>query len=285
MAERGLWFFRVGHRDESNHEESLQEMALRLQPVLGERTRLSTNTSLTPRVRTERLLKLDREVERLGLKRFNCKLKHLCWAYCSRKGTGSGRFDTEAFVEDVLLLTYARLPQFDPARANFATWLGAHILLRVYTTMQRAIDPTWQRPLPTTERGQQEQLTARALSRPRSLDGLTAESSEPDSSANLGEAIAACEVGAESELLEGQCRERFVRALERLDEPEQALLTRAYLHGESQKEIAQSLGRTRARICQRLSGIADKLAALLGEDFEADCGNTAFCDALRQEGP
>ena len=151
--------------------------------------------------------------------------------------------------------------------------------------MQRAIDPTWQRPLPTTERGRQEQLTAREFSRPRSLDKPAVESSEPDSNSDLGETMAASGADAESELLEGQCRERFVRALECLVESEKALLTRVYLHGESQKEIARSLGRTRARICQRLAAIADKLAVLLGEDFEPDCGNTAFCDALRQEGP
>lgn len=285
MAERGLWFLRAGQSEDNNREESLQALALRLQPLLGERTRLTTDASLVPRERNEGLLKLDREAERLGLKRFNRKLEHLCRAYCFRKGAGvSGKFDTEAFAEDVLLLTYARLSDFDPARANFTTWLGSHILLRVYTTMQRAVDPTWQRPLPTTERGRQEQLTARELSRPRSLDGLTDESSEAHPPVGLGETIAAIEAGAEVDLLDEQCRERFVQALEGLEEPEKALLTRAYLYGESQKEIAQSLGRTRARVCQRLAAIADKLAALLGEDFEADCGNTAFCDALRREG-
>ncbi|WP_041243722.1 sigma-70 family RNA polymerase sigma factor [Gloeobacter kilaueensis] len=285
MAERRSWFLRAGLGEPGQPEPSLQDLALRLQPLMGERMRLIADTALTPQRRTEGLFRLEREAERLGLRRFNQKLEQLCRAYCARKGASrSGRFDTEAFTEDVLLLTYARLFHFDPTKANFMTWLGSHILLRVYTTMQRSIDPTWQRPQATTERGRQEQWTARALAYPRSLDGVTPVSAfEPESGVDPGETIGAGEASAEAELLEEHCRERFLRALERLDDAEKALLTRAYLYGESQKEIAQSLGRTRARVCQRLRAIADKLAVLLGEDFEPDCGNTAFCAALRQE--
>ncbi|UFP92904.1 sigma-70 family RNA polymerase sigma factor [Gloeobacter morelensis] len=262
-----------------------QALALRLQPILRERQRLCADTAIDTERRSRHLRVLERDAQRQGLVQLHQRLALICRNYAARKGTGdSERFDIESFIEEVVLLTHARLPEFDPDKARFSTWFGSHILRQVYTDMQRRIDPSWQRPEPTTAAGRAERQVARRIARPDSLDRpvrLGAGGEESTSQAELIN-VSVSYPSAENSLIEEDCRDRFVEALAQLGEADKVLLTRLYLLGETQKEIAASLGRTPARICQRLRLICTRLAAVLGSGFEADCIDTQFCEALRR---
>lgn len=148
-----------------------QALALRLQPILRERQRLCADTAIDTERRSRHLRVLERDAQRQGLVQLHQRLALICRNYAARKGTGdSERFDIESFIEEVVLLTHARLPEFDPDKARFSTWFGSHILRQVYTDMQRRIDPSWQRPEPTTAAGRAERQVARRIARPDSLD-------------------------------------------------------------------------------------------------------------------
>lgn len=259
-----------------------EALALRLQPVLRERLNVCSNSTLCATERTRVLARLDREARGTGLEQFNRQIRAAARTYLSRKGTHIHRLDAEVFMEEVLVLTHTRLTHFDPQRGRFSTWLGCHILLRVYTDMQRSIDPTWQRPKPTTAEGQLEHRNARGLATALSFDaptdampGLRGEDA-PSLIGRVG-----TDAPGESGLLEEQCRERFVWALNQLSEPQKALLTRVHVHGEPQKEVAHSLGLSPARVSQKLRDTCEQLGAILGREFHAECGETNFCEALR----
>lgn len=260
-----------------------ENLALCLQPVLRERAAVCSDTALTAQKRLESLARLDRQARQVGLEQFNRELASACRVYFTRKKPQAGpRFELDIFTEEVLVLTHARLMHFDPQKGRFSTWLGSHILLRVYTDLQRSIDPTWRRPQPITPEGQLERRNAHQLTHALSLD-------RPVGTTDLGgneelgllDTLSASGAPVESGLLEEQCRVRFVWALAQLSDHQKALLTRVYIHGEAQKDIARSLGVAPARVCQKLRDICKQLAVLLGEDFREDCGESEFCEALR----
>ncbi|BAC91382.1 sigma-70 family RNA polymerase sigma factor [Gloeobacter violaceus] len=263
--------------------DATHALVLQLQPILRERQRLCADTSIGTERRAQNLRILEREAQRQGLVQLHQRLALICRNYVARKGTGGPEcLDIESFVEEVILLTHARLPEFNPDKARFSTWFGSHILRQVYTDMQRRIDPSWQRPEPTTAAGRAERQIARRIARPDSLDRPVRLSAGGDESTSQAELVSVSYPCVEDGLIEEDCRERFVEALEQLGEADKVLLTRLYLLGETQKEIAASLGRTPARISQRLRQICTRLAAALGSGFQEDCIDTQFCEALRR---
>jgi RNA polymerase sigma factor (sigma-70 family) len=250
----------------------LQSLALQLQPLANQRQLLCNNVHLDQHERQSRLRQLDLQAEKLDIRLFHRCLEAACRNYCQRLGKAR-YFELEDFIEEVLLLTHIRLVEFDPQRGRFSTWLGSHILRQSYTDLQRRIDPAWKRPPPQAANALFERAFSKQIAQAVSLESL-AQRQATDA--------LAIPVEASESLLEEHCQERFWLALEALGEADRVLLTRIYLYGETQQEIASSLGRSKARISQRLKDICSRLAILLGSSFSEDCIDTQFCDVLRR---
>ncbi len=246
--------------------------------MLRAREALLSDQSVLPTLRTQQLKALGREANAAGLSEFNSLIEKICRGYCRKYDTGlTARFEVEDFLSEVLILTYAQLTSFDPQVARFSTWFSACILPRVYSQMQRRVDPGWGRPQPKTVQGALARLEVANLARSFSLDQPLGESEQP-----FSERIADRGITGEAHLLEAQCQEYFLEAVRQLSEAEQILLRRVYVLQEAQKDIALSYGLTPAAISVRLKKIYARLAHLLGESFDSECGDTQFCEALRK---
>ncbi|AGY59648.1 sigma-70 family RNA polymerase sigma factor [Gloeobacter kilaueensis] len=258
--------------------EALQQLAVVLQPVLRAREQVLSDPALPPSAKEQRLRQLAREARSGGLQDFNALLERVCRSYCRRYETPA-RFEVDDFVTEVISLTYSQLALFDPQVARFSTWFSSCILPRVYSDMQRRINPSWGRPQPKTTQGNLARQEVLNIVRNLSLDQPT-EANRP-----LGEVVADRAAPVETQLLEAQCQEYFLEAVGRLAEGEQWLLRRVYVLQEPQKDIAASLGITPAAISIRFKKIYRRLAELLGESFDSECGETQFCEALRRSEP
>jgi RNA polymerase sigma factor (sigma-70 family) len=275
---KGIGVFALGRvRAPETTSDALQALALALQPLLREREWVLIERALPAAERARRLGALGRRMRRAGLGEFHRLVERVCRSYCARYGgTVQCRFEVEDFVTEVLTLTCTQLVAFDPKVARFSTWFSTCVLPRVYSDMQRRIDPGWGRPQPKTDSGRLLRREAFNATRSLSLD-QTFGSDQP-----ISERVADPAGCAEKQLLEGQCQESFLQAVCCLGAAEQVLLRRVYVLHEPQKDIADALGVTPAAISLRLKRIYQRLADLLGEPFEAECADTHFCEALRR---
>ncbi|UFP94833.1 sigma-70 family RNA polymerase sigma factor [Gloeobacter morelensis] len=256
--------------------DMLHELAVRLQPLVWQWHVIRRETAITPAERNTKLARLEREANRAGMVEMHRLLRHLCRQYCSARNVAwEGRFDVQAFEEEVLLLLHERLPQFEPQRGRFSTWLSNHVLQEVFSSLQRRVNPRWGRPAPVTERGRQQRRTALQLARAASAPRGTSSGGDPPP--ELLEGIADDRSGIGDGLLEQQCREQFLQAVDRLSAADQLLLERIFLRGEVKQDVARSMGRSPGRISQKLGEIKKRLAELLGPDFNDECGDTHFC--------
>ncbi|WP_164929134.1 sigma-70 family RNA polymerase sigma factor [Gloeobacter violaceus] len=212
-------------------------------------------------------------------------LDRLCREFCRRSPAGSHpRFDAELLSEEVKLMVHARLPHFDPERGHFGPWFKVYVLLPVYKRLCSEIDADWGRRAPQTQGGRVRRWLKRWVHAPLSLDAPVGDARQDGELPALGETVASGGGGPETQLLEDQCRERFLRALERLAEAERVLIERVHLRGERQQEVARSVGLTPGRVSQKLKRAAGRLAETLEESFEDECGGTAFCRGLSDGG-
>jgi len=256
----------------------LQALAVALKPLVAEREALLAERTLTALERERRLREVARRSREAGLDEFHRLIEKVCRGYCSRyPQQAAGRFEVEDFVTEVMALTFSQLVNFEPQVARFSTWFSSCILPRVYSDMQRRINPSWGRPQPKTAEGQRARLEVLNIVRNISLDQPTAISDQP-----FAERVADRQPSSETQILESQCQEYFLAAVAQLGEAERVLLRRVYVLQEAQKDIAASLGITPAAISLRLKKTYSRLAALLGEPFEAECADTQFCEALKR---
>ncbi|MBC7879786.1 MAG: sigma-70 family RNA polymerase sigma factor [Anaerolineae bacterium] len=257
--------------------DALQKLAISLQPLFQERERV-LGEAPSP-TRDQRLQDLGRRMRLAGLERFHQLIERVCRSHCAKyDASRTSRFEVEDFVIEVLTLTCAQLPTFDPKTARFSTWFSACILPRIYSEMQRRINPSWGRPQPKTQEGQWARQEVMNIVRNVSLDQPTS----TDSTQTYADRVADQHSSSEMQILEEQCRAYFLQAIAQLSEAEQVLFRRVYVLQEPQKEIAQALGVTPAAISQRLKKTYQRLAELLGMTFEAECAETQFCEALRK---
>lgn len=98
------------------------------------------------------------------------------------------------------------------------------------------------RPAPVTERGRQQRRTALQLARAASAPRGTSSGGDPPP--ELLEGIADDRSGIGDGLLEQQCREQFLQAVDRLSAADQLLLERIFLRGEVKQDVARSMGRS-----------------------------------------
>jgi RNA polymerase sigma factor (sigma-70 family) len=174
------------------------------------------------------------------------------------------------------------LSEYDPAYP-FQCWFTSYILLPVYKSLGRSVVVTWESRVPKTEQGRFMRWQTLQLLSAQSMEDPAYASHQEDEYPTMAEIIPDQKGNPEDKVLDQQCRERFVQALQGLSETDQTLLTRIYLKNEMQKEVAQSVGITPGRISQKLKQIYDKLASELGEHFQDDCGQTSFCQGWCNE--
>lgn len=285
MQEQRVIAFLRGFRRLPSAAESLQEIALKLQPLLARQEQIR-DVPMPPQVREQRLKELSRELVRAGIADFNRILEGVCCSYCRKHEADiATRFEVQDFVIEVQILTLSRLLQFDPRSAGFSTWFSICILPRVYTDIQRSLNPAWGRPQPRTAEGRAARQDVYNFANRLSLDQPVAfmEANGPaDSRETTFDRIPAANTSVEAGLLEQQCIDMFVQALQQLGVAERVLLRRLYVQQETQKAIAQSLGLTPAAVNVRLKKTCARLALLLGDAFKEECADTQFCDALRR---
>ncbi|AGY58261.1 sigma-70 family RNA polymerase sigma factor [Gloeobacter kilaueensis] len=263
--------------------EQLHQLAVVLQPIERKRQQVVAAAGLSSTEKIQCLGRLEREASRAGLGEFHGVLERLCREFCRRSPAGSHpRFDAELLSEEVKLMVHARLPQFDPERGHFGPWFKVYVLLPVYKRLCSEIDVDWGRRVPQTDGGRVRRWLRRWAHAPLSLDAPVGTTQQDGDLPALGETVASKEGSPENQLLEDQCRERFLRALERLAEAERLLVERVHLRGERQQEVARSVRLTPGRVSQKLKRAAERLAEILGENFEDDCGGTAFCRGLSE---
>lgn len=283
MQEQRVIAFLRGFRIPSA-AESLQELALKLQPLLARQEQIR-NVPMPPQVREQRLKELSRELVRAGIADFNRILEGVCCSYCRKHEADiANRFEVQDFVIEVQILTLSRLLQFDPRSAGFSTWFSTCILPRIYTDVQRSLNPAWGRPQPRTAEGRAARQEVYNFANRLSLDQpVTFRGVGPrDSVETTFDRLSALNPSAEAGLLEQQCIDMFVQALQQLGVAERVLLRRLYVQQETQKAIAQSLGLTPAAVNVRLKKTCARLALLLGDAFKEECADTQFCEALRR---
>ncbi len=257
--------------------DALQTIALQLLPIFQARKRILTDATLSAQERGQRLQSLDRQARLQGLPKFTELLARVCASRPQVYSNGHP-IDCEEFASQVTLLTLDRIVDYNPEAARFSTWLSRSILPHVYSAMQRQVNPAWGRPAPKTERGEAQRQQVNQLARSYSLDQPLAGTERT----SLAEVTPDRRPSAEAHLLEGQCRDCFLSAIDRLQESERVLLKRVYVHEESQKQIAASLGITSAAISIQLKKVHRKLFELLGTPFQEECADTQFCESLRR---
>jgi RNA polymerase sigma factor (sigma-70 family) len=263
--------------------QRLQTLATQLQPVLRRWQQVVCDDSLPANERRELLHHLERQAQKANRSQFLQLIEKLCRSYCSRKKVGSHPgFDLELFIEEVKFLAMSRLSEYDPAYP-FQCWFTSYILLPVYKSLGRSVVVTWESRVPKTEQGRFMRWQTLQLLSAQSMEGPAYASHHEDDYPTMAEIIPDHKGNPEDKVLNQQCRERFVQALQGLSETDQTLLTRIYLKNEMQKEVAQSVGITPGRISQKLKQIYDKLASELGEHFQDDCGQTSFCQGWCNE--
>jgi RNA polymerase sigma factor (sigma-70 family) len=268
--------FSLTRQTQPSIADALHELAVRLQPLVRQWHAVRRETAIAFAERAAQLARLEREANRAGMVEMHRLLRHLCRQYCNARNTAHGGcFDVEVFEEEVLLLLHERLPQFEPQRGRFSTWLSHYVLQEAFSSLQRSINPRWGRPAAITERGRLQQQTARQLAQATSASRAVGSGGDP--LPDLLEGICAMPSDLGDSLLEQQCHEQFLQAVEQLSEANRLLLERIFLRGEVKQDVARSMGCSPGRISQKLSDIKKRLAELLGPDFNDECGDTSFC--------
>ncbi|MBC7880652.1 MAG: sigma-70 family RNA polymerase sigma factor [Anaerolineae bacterium] len=268
--------FNLTRETQPSIADALHELAVRLQPLVRQWHAVRRETAIAFAERAAQLARLERAANRVGMVEMHRLLRHLCRQYCNARNTAQGgSFDVEVFEEEVLLLLHERLPQFEPQRGRFSTWLSHYILQEAFSSLQRSVNPRWGRPAAITERGRLQQQTARHLAQATSAS--RAVGSGGDAPPDLLEGICAVPSDLGETLLEQQCHEQFLQAVEQLSEANRLLLERIFLRSEVKQDVARSMGCSPGRISQKLSDIKKRLAELLGPDFNDECGETSFC--------
>lgn len=268
--------FNLTRQTQPSIADALHELAVRLQPLVRQWHAVRRETAIAFAERAAQLARLERAANRAGMVEMHRLLRHLCRQYCNARNTAKGgSFDVEVFEEEVLLLLHERLPQFEPQRGRFSTWLSHYVLQEAFSSLQRRINPRWGRPAAITERGRLQQQTARHLAQATSASRAVGSGGDPPP--DLLESIGAGPSDLGDTLLEQQCHEQFLQAVDQLSEANRLLLERIFLRDEVKQDVARSMGCSPGRISQKLSDIKKRLAELLGPDFNDECGDTSFC--------
>jgi RNA polymerase sigma factor (sigma-70 family) len=265
--------------------QRLHNLATQLQPVLCKWREVARDPALDAAERRGMLRQLEKQAQRANRSEFLHLIERLCRSYCSRKKVGSHPcFDLELFIEEVKLLALSRIEEFDPTYP-FQCWFTSYILLPVYKSVGRSVVVTWEQRTPKTAQGRFARWQALQVLTAQSMEGPAYRSFVEEEHPTVADLVPDEKANPENEVLERDCRERFVQALRKLNETEQTLLTRICLNGELQKQVAQTVGLTPGRISQKLKQIYEKLACTLGDHFDRDCAQTSFCQGWWNEMP
>lgn len=267
-------------RSSPSRAQVLQDLALRLQPLVARR---QTFDLACQNQKASARQELERQIKRAGLSTFDSLLRVSCRQYLQGRDYA---FDKEDFLQRSLILVYERLPQFDPGKAGFCTWLSECILRSAYTDLQRQASANYGRRQLKTDKGKFLRMQKDFLTFPWSLDKPFEQDDAPaEKVLTLGDTVPSPDSDPQAELLSEQCRDWFLKAVAALSEKQQRLLEEVYLHGKPQVKIAQELGVTQPSITRSLQRIGQNLATRLGPHFQDECGDSGFCRGLWRSKP